>query len=113
VQKRNLLQFFCTPYNGVGLTLRQEMPMASLQKKSDSYYCQFMYHGKRHTFTVGEVEKSEAQNKARQVDYLLMRLKQKLIVLPDGTDIVTFIEHEEANQRAANNQTGSHDLTAA
>jgi hypothetical protein len=68
--------------------------MASLQKKGNSYYCQFVYHGKRHTFTVGAVEESEADNKARQVDYLLMRLKQKLIVLPDGTDIVTFIEHD-------------------
>jgi hypothetical protein len=68
--------------------------MASLQKKGDSYYCQFMYHGRRHTFTVGAVEESEAENKARQVDYLLMRLKQRLIVLPDGTDIVTFVQHD-------------------
>jgi integrase len=68
--------------------------MASLQKKGDSYYCQFCYHGKRHTFTVGAVDESEAENKARQVDYLLMRLKQRLIVLPDGMDIVTFVEHD-------------------
>ena len=38
--------------------------------------------------------KGEAENKARQVDYLLMRLKQRLLVLPEGTDIVTFIEHD-------------------
>src|SRR5271163_1574343 len=68
--------------------------MASLQKKGDSYYCQFCYHGRRHTFTVGEVAESEAENKARQVDYLLMRLKQRLLVLPEGTDIVTFIQHD-------------------
>ncbi|MHB1426498.1 MAG: tyrosine-type recombinase/integrase [Gemmataceae bacterium] len=68
--------------------------MASLQKKGESYYCQFMYHGKRHTFTVGAVSDEEAENKARQVDYLLMRLKQRLIVLPDGVDIVTFVEHD-------------------
>src|SRR5579864_1982093 len=68
--------------------------MASLQKKGDSYYCQFMYHGRRHTFTVGPVEESEAENKARQVDYLLMRLKQRLIVLPEGLDIVTFVQHD-------------------
>jgi integrase len=68
--------------------------MASLQKKSDSYYCQFCYHGRRHTFTVGAVEQAEAENKARHVDYLLMRLKQRLVVLPEGTDIVTFIEHD-------------------
>ncbi|HJT76015.1 MAG TPA: site-specific integrase [Gemmataceae bacterium] len=68
--------------------------MASLQKKGESYYCQFMYHGRRHTFTVGAVSEEEAGNKARQVDYLLMRLKQRLIVLPEGTDIVTFVEHD-------------------
>src|SRR5271170_7380679 len=68
--------------------------MASLQKKGDSYYCQFCYHGRRHTFTVGAVEESEAENKARQVDYLLMRLKQRLLILPEGTDIVTFVQHD-------------------
>jgi integrase len=68
--------------------------MASLQKKGETYYCQFCYHSKRHTFTVGAVSEDEARNKSRQVDYLLMRLKQKLIVLPEGTDIVTFIQHD-------------------
>jgi len=68
--------------------------MASLQKKGDSYYCQFCYHGRRRTFTVGAVDESEAENKARQVDYLLMRLKRRLLVLPEGGDIVTFIEHD-------------------
>jgi integrase len=68
--------------------------MASLQKKGETYYCQFCYHGKRHTFTVGAVSEDEARNKSRQVDYFLMRLKQKLLVLPEGTDIVTFIQHD-------------------
>ena len=68
--------------------------MASLQERNGSYRILFCHHGKLHTFTIGKVEKDEAENKARQVDYLLMRLKQRLIVLPDGTDIVTFIEHD-------------------
>jgi integrase len=68
--------------------------VASLQKKGVSFYCQFLYLGKRHTFTVGPVEQDEAENKAAQVDYLLMRLKQRLIVLPDGCDIVTFVRHD-------------------
>jgi hypothetical protein len=63
--------------------------MASLQERNGSYRVLFCYHGKLHTFTIGQVE-----NKARQVDYLLMRLKQRLIVLPEGTDIVTFVEHD-------------------
>lgn len=68
--------------------------MATLQQRNGSYRILFMYHGKRHTFTVGTVSGEEAGNKARQVDYLLMRLKQRLIVLPEDTDIVTFIEHD-------------------
>ncbi len=68
--------------------------MASLQERNGSYRILFCHHGKLHTFTIGKVAKDEADNKARQVDYLLMRLKQKLIVLPEGMDIVTFIEHD-------------------
>ena len=68
--------------------------MASLQERNGSYRILFSHHGKLHTFTIGKVEKDEAENKARQADYLLMRLKQRLLVLPDGTDIVTFIEHD-------------------
>lgn len=68
--------------------------MASLQERNGSYRVLFSYHGKLHAFTIGKVKQDEAENKARQVDYLLMRLKQRLIVLPEGTDIVTFIEHD-------------------
>jgi integrase len=68
--------------------------MASLQERNGSYRILFMHHGKLHTFTIGKVEKSEAENKGRQVDYLLMRLKQGLLVLPEGTDIVTFLQHD-------------------
>jgi integrase len=68
--------------------------MASLQERNGSYRILFCRHGKLHTFTIGKVEKGEAENKVRQVDYLLMRLKQRLILLPEGTDIVTFVEHD-------------------
>jgi integrase len=68
--------------------------MASLQERNGSYRILFCHHGKLHTFTIGQVEKNEAENKARQVDYLLMRLKQRLIVLPEGTDIVIFVQHD-------------------
>jgi hypothetical protein len=32
--------------------------MASIQKKADSWYCQFMYRGQRHTFTIGKVDET-------------------------------------------------------
>jgi integrase len=74
--------------------LRRAETMASLQERNGSYRVLFCHHGKLHTFTIGKVEKDEAENKVRQVNYLLMRLKQRLIVLPDSTDIVTFIEQD-------------------
>ncbi len=67
--------------------------MASLQERNGSFRVLFCYHSKLHTFAIGQVEKDEAENKAPQVDYLLKRLKQRLIVLPEGTDILTFAEH--------------------
>jgi integrase len=68
--------------------------MATLQKKGNGWYCQFLYHGKRHTFTVGRVSKAEARSKANQVGYLLMRLKQRLADLPPGVDIVEFVQRD-------------------
>ncbi|QJW94198.1 tyrosine-type recombinase/integrase [Frigoriglobus tundricola] len=68
--------------------------MASLQERNGSYRVQFFFRGKLHGFTLGKVSVSEADAKAAQVDYLLMRLKQKLITLPDGTDIVSFVQHD-------------------
>jgi integrase len=68
--------------------------MASLQERNGSYRVLFRHHGKLHTFTLGKVGPDEAEAKARQTDYLLMRLKQGLLALPEGTDIVAFIQHD-------------------
>ncbi len=64
--------------------------MASLQERNGSYRILFCHHGKLHTFTVGQVNKDEAETKARQVDYLLMRLKQRLLVLPETISSVCW-----------------------
>ncbi len=68
--------------------------MASLQERNGSFRVLFCYNGKLHSFTLGKVNKEEAETKTRQVDYLLMRLKQRLLVLPEGIDIVAFVEHD-------------------
>lgn len=68
--------------------------MASLQKKGNGWYCQFLHHGKRPTLTIGSVPDEEARAKAAQVDYLLLRLKQRLIELPLGVGIVEFVRHD-------------------
>src|SRR6516162_9390108 len=68
--------------------------MASLQRKGNSWYCQFIYHGKRHTLTIGPVSDTEASAKSQQVGYLLLRLKQGLIQLPPGIGIVEFMQRD-------------------
>ncbi len=65
--------------------------MAGLQERGGSYRIIFRHHGKRHSLPVGKVDPSEAE---AQVDYLLMRLKQRLVSLPDGCDIVTFLRND-------------------
>src|SRR5207302_152815 len=72
----------------------QEPVMASLQERGSSYRVLFSWHGKLHSFTIGKVSPDEAEAKGRQVDYLLMRLKQRLVHLPDGTDIVSFVQFD-------------------
>jgi integrase len=68
--------------------------MASLQRKGKSWYCQFLYHGKRYTLTIGPVSDTEASAKSQQVGYLLLRLKQGLIQLPPGIGIVEFMQRD-------------------
>ncbi len=68
--------------------------MATVQKKGNGWYCQFLYHGKRQTFTIGKVSDAEARAKTDQVGYLLLRLKQRLTQLPPGVSIIEFIRDD-------------------
>jgi hypothetical protein len=68
--------------------------MAAVQERNGSYRILFWHSGKQHTFTLGGVTEAEAKTKASQVEYLLMRLKQRLVQLPEGVDIVTFVEFD-------------------
>ena len=65
--------------------------MASLQKKGDSWHCQFLYKKQRRTWVIGAVEEIEANAIKAKVEYLLMRIKQRLIDVPSGMDIVDFL----------------------
>ena len=58
------------------------------------WYCQFIHHGTRHTITIGRVFREEARAKSDQVDYLLMRLKKRLIELRPEVDIVEFVQRD-------------------
>jgi len=67
--------------------------MASIQKKGEGWYCTFSHAGRRHTFALGKVDEAEAQAVAARVDYSLMRLKQGLLSLDDGAEVVSFVRH--------------------
>ena len=75
--------------------------MAALQERNGSYRILFNHRGRQHAFTVGRIARAEAESKAAQVDYLLMRLKQGLIVLTPGSDIVAFVKNDGSMPHAA------------
>lgn len=68
--------------------------MASLQLRGDSWRVLFNYNGKQHSFPIGPVDSVEAASWKGKVEHLLMRLKQHLLDLPVGCDIVTFLQHD-------------------
>jgi hypothetical protein len=68
--------------------------MATLQERNGSFRVLFCYNGKRETFTLGNVSREEAEAVSAQVDYLLMRIEQRFVVIPHGTDIVAFIRND-------------------
>lgn len=68
--------------------------MAGLQERSGSFRIIFRFRGKQHAFTLGRISKEEAEAKSAQVDYLLLRIRQRLIELPPGADIVEFIQYD-------------------
>lgn len=74
-----------------GLGSHRGDPMASLQERSGSFRFIFRYRGRQHFVTVGRVSRAEAEAKAAQVEYLLLRLKQGLLTLPPGIGIVEFV----------------------
>jgi integrase len=68
--------------------------MAWLQCRNGSWRVMFRYKGTQHTFLIGEVHESEARAVSAKTDYWLMRLKQHLVQLPPGCNIVTFVQHD-------------------
>jgi hypothetical protein len=68
--------------------------MTSIHQKGEAWHCQFVFKGKRHTFSLGKVARDEAESKANQVDYLLMRIEPNLLELPKGMDIVAFVSSD-------------------
>jgi integrase len=88
--------------------------MASLQQRNGSFRFIFRHRGKQHFVTIGKVSREEAEAKAGQVQYLLLRLKQRLIHLPAGVDIVDFVSNDgKPTNPSAGNMTVAKALTLA
>jgi integrase len=68
--------------------------VASLQDRNGTFRFIFRFRGKQHFVLIGKVSPEEARAKAAHVDYLLLRLKQRLIDLPPGVDIVAFLQFD-------------------
>jgi integrase len=66
--------------------------VASIQKKGSGWYCTFYHASERYTFAIGKVDEAEAKAVSAKTDYLLMRMNQGLVHLPDGADIVQFVQ---------------------
>jgi integrase len=68
--------------------------MASLQNRNGSWRILFRYRQIQYTYTLGDVSEMEAHATAAKINYVLMRLKQNLLNIPPGMDIVTFIQQD-------------------
>jgi integrase len=68
--------------------------MASLQKKGDAFYCQFVFHGRRRTVTVGKVSSDAAEAFAARTEELLSLLARGRVTVPAGVDIADFVLHD-------------------
>jgi hypothetical protein len=68
--------------------------VASLQLRNGSWRVIFRYRGLQHFVTISEVDEAEAQGVKARYQYLLRLLKQRLLTLPAGMDIVTFLGHD-------------------
>jgi integrase len=68
--------------------------MASLQKKGNSWYCQFYWRDQRFTFAVGRVTKPQAEAKATKVGEIVELLERGVLKLPDGMGVSAFVKHD-------------------
>lgn len=68
--------------------------MAGLQRRGGSFRLIFRHNGKQFSLPIGKVSPKEAEAKAGQVDYLLLRIKQGLVAVPPGVDVVEFLRND-------------------
>src|SRR5262249_37141629 len=89
---------FCDSSATIGVRLASRCPpegtMASLQKKGNSWYCQFYWQNRRFTFAVGRVTRPQAEAKATRVDEIVGLLERGVLKLPEGMGVAAFVKHD-------------------
>jgi hypothetical protein len=78
--------------------------MASLQKKGNSWYCQFYWRDRRFTFAVGRVTKPQAEAKATKAGEIVELLERGVLKLPDGMGVAAFVRHDGHPPASAESQ---------
>jgi hypothetical protein len=95
-----------------GVAIRKGQAVASLQLRNNSWRVIFRFRRLKHFITIGEVEEIEAQGVKARYEYLLRLLKQHLLTLPVGMDIVTFLRHDDKPPETTRDST-SPEVTFA
>jgi integrase len=68
--------------------------MATLQSRNGSHRLLFQYEGKQQAFTIGAVSLTEARQWKSRVEALLLRIRQRLLEVPEACSINDFILHD-------------------
>lgn len=68
--------------------------MASLQKKGNSWYCQFFWKNRRFTYSVGKVTLNQAEAKATRTEEIISLLERGLMKIPDHCDVLAFVKYD-------------------
>ena len=88
--------------------------MASIKKKGNGWYCQFVHAKKRYNFAIGKVFEAEARGVAALASHLLMRVRQGLRSIPAGADVAEYVRrNRELPASAAGAELVQKSLTLA
>jgi integrase len=91
--------------------------MASLQKKADAWYGQFIYGDKRHTATIGKVSEKDALRWKANAENLLHLLQLGRLEIPRGCSVTDFIRYDGKppvdHDIARHKETTLHELREA
>ena len=68
--------------------------MASIQRKGQSWYCQFYRQNRRYTFSVERVTKKQAETKAAKTVEIVGLLDRGVLKAPEAVDVATFVKHD-------------------